>query len=289
MAARRGATFQRILLGKELRTLREGRGLTAEGVSEELGFSRSKLTRVEKGDIPLPRLADLENLLDRYGITDPDDRKELLDLQRDSLSREPWTSYRHVMPSGMPYYLGLEREAVRLRAWQRNNVLGLLQTERYARALFNSARTAEERTTEFVERNVRIRMERKDLILREDSPVELQVVLDEAVLRRVRGDAEVMHDQYAEIKRLCSMDHVEVQIIPQNLSTYLAEENFTMLEFDNSLDPLVQIDGGSSMTVMSRDTDVWRYQRRFESLCKGALAPTETPRFLQELERELWT
>ena len=98
MPARRGPTYLRVLLGKELRALRERAGLTAEGVSLELGFSRAKVSRVELGDIPIPKLGDLEKLMDKYGVTDPDDREALLTMQRESLSREPFTSYRQLMP-----------------------------------------------------------------------------------------------------------------------------------------------------------------------------------------------
>jgi hypothetical protein len=101
------------------RACRGGFGVvTAEGVSLERGFSRAKLSRVELGDIPIPKLGDLEKLMDKYGVTDPDDREALLTMQRESLSREPFTSYRKLMPSGTPMFLGLERDAYKIRAYE---------------------------------------------------------------------------------------------------------------------------------------------------------------------------
>jgi transcriptional regulator with XRE-family HTH domain len=287
MAARRGPTFLRVMLGKELRTLRDRAGLTTEAVTTELGFSRTKLTRVEAGDIPLPKLSDLERLMDRYGVTDPDHRDQLLKMQRGSLSREPFTSHSHLMPSGMPMYLGLERDATRLRSYENKVVHGLLQEESYARALAMSAKIVDERTTEFVEQGVRTRMNRKDLLTAEDGP-EVHIILTENTLRTLVGSPEVMRAQYAEIIRLTELDRVEVQIIPEDLHTYRAGWEFTILDFSD-LSPIVQTEGAKSMTMWSKELDVWQYQRQFDAMVKAAPGPAQTPRILHDLEQKLWT
>ena len=274
------------MLGKELRSLRERTGDTAEAVSVALGFSRSKVSRVEAGDIPLPKLADLESLLDRYGVTDPDDRAELLKMQRDSLSKEPFTSYRNVLPSGALMYFGLERDAIKIRGYENNVVHGLLQDETYAQALAASAKIVEERTTEFVERGVRLRMERKELL--SSGSTEVHIILTESTLRTVVGSPDVMRAQYAEIIRLNELDNVEVQIIPEDLPTYRAGFNFTVLEFTD-LDPVVQSDSSRAITMWSKASDVGQYQRQFDAMVKAAPGPTQTPHILNALGKKLWT
>jgi transcriptional regulator with XRE-family HTH domain len=288
VAARRGPTYLRVMLGKELRLLREQAGLTAEGVSTDLGFSRSKVSRVESGDIPLPKLADLERLMDKYGVQDPDDRDALLTMQRDSLSRAPFTSYRHVLPSGMPLYLGLERDAARIRGYENTVIAGLLQSEEYARALMGSAKIVEERTTEFVEGGVRLRMERKEHLTQPDGP-EVHIILTESTLRTVIGSPEVMRAQYAEIIRLCELDNVEVQIIPEGLPTYRSAWSFALLEFDGQLGPVVQSDSYKATTMWSKESDVGQYQRQFHAMAKAAPGPSQTPQILHDLEQKLWT
>ncbi|MGZ2358539.1 helix-turn-helix domain-containing protein [Streptomyces sp. 372A] len=283
------------MLGKELRVLRERKkrqaedggeadSYTAEAVSTKLGFSRSKLSRVEAGEIPLPKLADLEALLDEYGVIEPNDRDVLLQMQRDSLKSEPLTTYRNVLPSGMPRYLGLERESVRIRGFENNVVHGLLQEEKYASALMGSAKVVEERTTDAVEGSVQARMERKALL---DSGREVHIILTESTLRTKIGSPEVMRRQYAEIIRLCEQDNVEVQIIPEALATYRAAFCFTVLEFDE-LDAVVQSDGHRSITMWSKPSDVGQYQRQFDAMVKAAPGPSQTPSFLMELEKKLW-
>ncbi|MGH3310622.1 MAG: helix-turn-helix domain-containing protein [Streptomyces sp.] len=289
MAAKRGPTVRRLQLGTELRRLREKAGFTMDEAVSGLGFSQPKLSRVEKGDIGLPKSADLEALLERYGVEDPDDVEFLTELHRDSLNRGWWSTYRTFLPSGMATYIGLETEARTIDAWETNVVLGLLQTERYARAMFERAKSIEETTTQFVERNIALRMERKELVTREASPVELWVILDEAVLRRVMGSAEVMREQYAEINSLAALDNVTVQIHPMASASYRCTRGpFTVLGFDSRLPSLVQVDDASgAVSAIGEQYEVWKHARRFDAMRAGALSPEDTPRVLEALTREI--
>lgn len=289
MAARRGPTYRRRELGKELRRLRESAQLTIQTAAKGLGFSDTKLSRVESGHNTLPRVEDLEKLLDRYGVDDIDDRDTLLTMHRNSLSRDPWTPFRAVLPSGMPLYMGLEADAKEMRAWQPMHIFGLLQTESYTRAQFMAAKPVEETTTPFVEENVRLRMQRKELLTRDDNPLTLRVILDESALRRVVGGPEVMREQYEEIERLTAFDHVTVQILPQGTATYRADINFAVLEFDAPVDPIVQSDIPGSIMVTDRPADVWKYNRRFDAMRDEALGPSATAAFLHRLTREIET
>ncbi|MEV8544438.1 helix-turn-helix transcriptional regulator [Streptomyces sp. NPDC051572] len=288
----------RIALGTELRALRErkkrqaeassdldeGSKWTAEAVSARLRFSRSKLSRVEAGEIPLPKLADLDALLDEYGVTDEQERDDLKQMQLDSLKVEPITSYRAFLPSGMLRYLGLEQESVRIRGYENNVVHGLLQHEEYARALMGSAKIVEERTTQAVERSIQARMERKALLVDDR---EVHIILTETALRTCVGSPEVMRQQYAEIIRLCGLENADVQIIPQDLPTYRAPFNFTVLDFE-ALGSVVQADAYRSVTMWSKPADVGQFARQFEAMAKAAPGPSETPRILKALEEEMW-
>ncbi|MFF0446667.1 helix-turn-helix domain-containing protein [Streptomyces sp. NPDC004609] len=287
MAARRGPTYRRRELGKELRRLREGVGLTIQEAVAGLGFSDTKLGRVETGHNNLPKVEDLEKLLDRYGIEDIDDREFLVSLQRDSLSRNPWVPFRHIMPSGMPMYMGLEADASEIRGWHPMLVFGLLQSEAYARAQFMTAKPVNETTTAFVENNVRLRMQRKELLTRAENPLALRVILDEAALRRMIGGPEIMKGQYEEIERLCALDNVTVQILPMSVAAYRSDINFLILNFDARVDPIVQSDVAETITVTDKQLDVWKYNQRFDAMRSEALGPSATAGFLHQLAREI--
>ncbi|GGX78313.1 helix-turn-helix domain-containing protein [Streptomyces hiroshimensis] len=286
MAARRGPTFRRRELGKELRRLRERKGYGTKEAAAAIESSEAKLNRVETGHNQLPRVRDLEDLLDFYGVTDPDDRDHLLMLHRESLSHDWYRPYQNFLPSGAQLYAGLESDAATIRAWHSQVVFAHLQTESYARSIFMTSKPVDERTTEFVEENVALRMKRKEILLREDPP-ELRVILDEAALRRVIGGPEIMREQYKEIERVAALDHVTVQILPQNLATYRSGADFVLLNFDAKIDSVVMLDSALGTTLSDKAREVGAYTRRFDAMREGALAPVKTPEFLHKLAGEL--
>ncbi|MEU5402146.1 helix-turn-helix transcriptional regulator [Streptomyces sp. NPDC005963] len=287
VAAKRGATFRRRELGKELRKLREKKGLTLQEVAGELGFSFTKLARVEIGENDLPRSGDLEALLDLYDAhMAREDRDTLLKLHRESLSKEPWTPYKAFMPSKMPTFRGLEQDARVMRAFQPSFVFGLLQTEAYTRALYTIAKPVEETTSEYIEQNVRLRMERKELITRSESPLELRVIMDEAAVRRMVESPMVMREQYDEIAGMSRLDNVTVQILPHDVVTYRTESNFILLDFSDALDPVVQVDMSNTISVTDEWREVQRNIRRFDAMRDSALPPARTADFLHQLAQE---
>ncbi|MGW5732900.1 MULTISPECIES: helix-turn-helix domain-containing protein [Streptomyces] len=287
MAKKRGATFRRRELGKELRKLREKRGETTQQVTAALGFSHTKLNRVENGENDLPRVSDLQALIDYLAPELPkDDMETLLQLHRESLSKEPWTPYKAYMPSKMPTYRGLEQDATVMRVWQPAFVYGLFQTEDYARALYQIAKPVDETTSEYIEQNVRLRLERKELITRSDDPLELRVIMDETAVRRMVSGPDVMRAQYDEIVKLAELDNVTIQILPHDVVTYRSESNFTILDFDETLDPVAQSDAWNTISVTDERQEVQRSIRRFDAMRDSALPPARTAGFLQLLARE---
>lgn len=286
MAAPKGPTSRRVHLGRVLERMREDRGLRRENVAAALGFSPEKLWRVEKGRTSLPNPKDLVSLLEHYG-QDRDVTENLLVIHRESLQEGWWVPYNPHFTKGMRDYVGMESDALSIAAWQPSLVFGLLQTEEYARELLLSAKAVDETTTEFIDANVQLRMERKALIT-EDDPRDLWVIMAEDALRSRIGSREVMSAQYAEIARLASLDHITVQILPAASTGYRASQNFIILDMGDPLGKIVQADQpGGQASVTDKKPDVGRFSRRFEALRAAALAPTESPSFLKEIEREL--
>lgn len=287
MAAKRGATFRRRELGKELRKLREKQGETLQEVAKALGFSHTKLARVEIGENDLPRVSDLQSLIDYLAPELPKgDLETLLQLHRESLSKEPWTPYKAYMPSKMPTYRGLEQDATVMRVWQPAFVYGLFQTEDYARALYQIAKPVDETTSEYIEQNVRLRLERKELVTRSDDPLELRVIMDETAVRRMVGGPDVMLAQYEEVVKLAELDNVTIQVLPHDVVTYRSESNFTVLDFAETLAPVVQSDMWNTISVTDERQEVQRSIRRFDAMRDSALPPARTAGFLQLLARE---
>lgn len=295
VAAKTGPTIRRMQLGQELRRLREqadgggelGRGITRGQAVKGTSVSESTLHRVERGLTSLPSVQDLKSLLKRYGVSDPSDVAFLLDIHKNSLNRGWWSVYRTFMPSGFNMSVGLEGDAKILRVYQPEVMFGLFQTQAYARAQFETAKPVDERTTEFVERNIEIRMRRKEVITRSERPVEIHAILEEATLWRVFGSAEIMREQYRHLAELASLDHVTVQILPMSQPIYRASGNFILMDFAPPLPTVVSMDTPEGASVSDKDTEIWRYARRFDAMRAEAPAPRETPRFLERAAREL--
>ncbi|WP_341865433.1 helix-turn-helix transcriptional regulator [Kitasatospora cheerisanensis] len=289
--ARPRPTTRRIELGHELRILRRRAGLTLEEAVKGLPFSETKLQRVETGLQDLRNAGDLRKLLARYGIDDEEAVDKLVEIQRTASRQDWWTPYMVApMAPAMPRFLGVESSAQAIRAFHPTCVLGLFQTEAYARALHESAKPIEEFTTEFIDTAVAIRMARKERLVSADDPVKLWAILYEPALRYIVGDERVMRDQYEEIARLASLDNVTVQILPQSVRGYLSLSDFTLLDLGASLPAAVQVDfAGASMSLTDKPREIGRFTRMFEALTRSALPSEATPEFLQQLTRGIST
>lgn len=293
MAAKRGRTAQRLELGLQLRQLREncglgdrGGGLTRRQAAQGLRISEASLQRIEAGALNFRNVGDLRKLLERYNVTDETVVESLINLNRESSNQDWLTQYRGLMPAGMPGFVGLEPEARAMKAYHPTVVYGLLQTERYARATHEAHKPIEEYTTEFIRSSVELRMRRQEVLTRE-YPVKLHVILGEAALRHVVGDADVMREQYGRIEELSGWGHVTVQVLPFRRN-YRSTNDFVLLDFGNALPPRVQTDSAwGSVSTSDKPREVDRFSRRFDAMTASALPPEETPDFLHRLEREL--
>ncbi|HEY0543653.1 MAG TPA: Scr1 family TA system antitoxin-like transcriptional regulator, partial [Actinoallomurus sp.] len=125
---RGGPTVLRIVLGSQLRRLREERQITCEEAGTAIRGSHSKISRLELGRVRFRR-RDLVDLLTLYDITDEADQEAMLSLA--DRANEPgwWHSYSDILPNWFEVYIGLEEAASRIRAYEVQFVPGLLQTE----------------------------------------------------------------------------------------------------------------------------------------------------------------
>ncbi|MFJ7997569.1 helix-turn-helix domain-containing protein [Streptomyces sp. NPDC096310] len=287
-------TVRRIELGYELRQLRARAGMTLEEVIESgavSGLHFAKLQRVETGLQDLGTAGALRGLLDLYNVTDERDVEQLLDIQRQGASQDWWTPFRSTMPSGMPRFVGVESAARETWAFHPVLVLGLLQTKAYSQTLYELSQPIEETTTEFINRNVEVRMRRKEAITRSEEPLILRAVLWEPALRYLIGSPAVMREQYDELASLASLPNVTIQVLPihpPKIRGYVPVHDFSVLQLNGDLPTSVQVDNAWSATsVTDKPREVGRFTRKFNAITASALPPEDTPTFLKKLSREL--
>lgn len=296
MAARLGVTGSRLLLGVQLRQLRENfprddgsaPGLTRKQAVQGSKISEASLQRIETGSLNFRNVGDLRKLLGRYGIDDEDFIESLVELNNAS-SRQDWiTQHRHHMPPGMPGFVGLESEARQVRAYHPTIIYGLLQTENYAKALFELGKPVEETTSEGIKHNLAVRMKRKSVLVREPEPVKLWVILTETALRYTVGGTSVIREQYEEIARLSKLEHVQIQVLPLSSKGYRSISDFTTMDLGSDLPMVVQVDTAwGAVSTSDKPREVDRFNRRFSTMTASALPPEDTPEFLHRLAKEL--
>ena len=189
-------TVLRILLGAQLRRLREAKRLSLEEAGNVIRASHSKISRLETGRVGF-KDRDIVDLLTFYGVTDEKEREAMRSLATRANSPGWWHDYADVLPSWFEPYVGLEEAASQIRAYEVQFVPGLLQTEDYARAVTMLGYS----NPKEINRRVSLRMARQAILDRTDPP-SLWVVLDEALLRRPIGGPSAMR---AQLKHLIEM------------------------------------------------------------------------------------
>ena len=278
------ATVLRMLLGAQLRRLREAEGVSPEQAGYAIRASRSKISRMETGRVGF-KLRDVEDLLTIYGVTDGQQRSEVLALARQTSAPNWWAKYGDILPAWFETYLGLESAALTIRTFEVQFVPGLFQTEDYARAvtrLGHHSATAEE-----IERRVTLRIKRQDVLNRPDPP-RVWAVMDEAVLRRPYGGAAVMRAQLRRLAEAAELPHVTLQVVPFSRGGHAgASGAFSILRFqEGDLPDVVYIEQLTSALYLDQRADVEHYLEVVDQLSGEALTPDETKTFIQQAARE---
>ncbi|MCK2217926.1 helix-turn-helix domain-containing protein [Actinomadura sp. ATCC 31491] len=279
-----GPTALRILLGSQLRKLREAKNVTREEAGHLIRGSESKISRMELGRVGFKE-RDVADLLTLYGVVDQQARSAVLDLV--ATANEPgwWHRFNDVLPTWFQAYVGLEEAATRIRTYEVQFVPGLLQTKEYARAVVTAG--AAGIGAEEISRRVDLRLERQRIFDRPDGPV-FWAVIDEAALRRPIGGAEVMKAQLEHLVDLMRQPNITIQIMPFSFGGHSAEGGaFSILRFpDPDLPDVVYVEQLASALYLDKREDVDRYSEVMERLCAVSTTPDETTELLRTIADE---
>jgi len=276
-------TVRRRRLASELRHLRERTQLTLEEVSQKLGWSTSKISRIETSRVGVvPK--DVGLLLDLYKVGDSR-REELLKLARDARKKGWWHAYDD-LSSEYTAYIGLEAEAASMRSFASAVLPGLLQTEDYVRAVVRAGLVLAPPGE--VEHRIEVRMARQTR-LSQAEPLCLWTVLDEAVIRRVIGGPVTMRSQLDRLLDLADLPHVTIQVLPFTAGAHPGTGGaFEILQFPERADPdVVFLENLTDSLYVERDSDVYRYTVAFDHLRAKALDPDDSRRLITEIAAQL--
>ncbi|WP_083733322.1 helix-turn-helix domain-containing protein [Actinomadura sp. CNU-125] len=197
-------------LVSELRRIRTDLQMSITEVVGRLGWPGSKLSRIENRQIGISA-ADVRKLLDLYGVDDPQQVRELVEMARRSKERGWWESYTTTLPTETRTMIGIETEASLIRAYSQALIPGLLQTPDYAHAVIRAACPTD--SQEIVNERVEIRLARQALLEEKEAP-RLWVVLSESAIRHVVGSNAIMATQLRSLTKERSRGNVELQVLP---------------------------------------------------------------------------
>ncbi|WP_055552063.1 helix-turn-helix transcriptional regulator [Streptomyces sp. NBRC 110028] len=277
----------RMILGKQLEELRTRSGLSYDEAGAAIGVSHSTIRRMEAAKVARLRLADVEKLLQTYGVTDQREIDTFLKSVREANKRGWWHVYRDVMPDWFAAYLSLEQAALQIRAYEPQFVHGLLQTEDYARALLASGNPHVPAGA--TERRIALRMRRQELLSRE-SPPRLWVVMDETVLRWPVGGAAVMRAQIDHLIAVNALPHVTLQIMPFSNGPHPAMPAgaFHIFRFQAAeLPDIVYLGGLIGAVYLDKADDVVVYREALDRVSAQSAPAQKTEALLSEIREEL--
>ncbi|MFF4777431.1 helix-turn-helix domain-containing protein [Microtetraspora fusca] len=280
-----GPTALRILLGSQLRKLRETKGITRDEAGEVIRGSESKISRMELGRVGFKE-RDVADLLTFYGVEEAQARAVVMDLVERANEPGWWHRFNDVLPTWFQAYVGLEEAAARIRTYEVQFVPGLLQTKEYARAVITAGAVGA--GPEEIARRVDLRLGRQRVLDGEGGPM-FWAVIDEAALRRPIGGVEVMRGQLQHLIDLMNQPNITIQIMPFSFGGHAAEGGaFSILRFqDADLPDIVYVEQLASALYLDKRDEVDRYGEVMERLCAVSTTPDETAGMLRQIMLDL--
>jgi len=279
-----GPTVLRILLGSQLRMLREVKGITREEAGYAIRASGSKISRMELGRVSFKE-RDVTDLLKLYGV-DEDETATLVALATQANSPGWWHKYGDVLPDWFQVYVGLEEAASLIRLYEVQFVPGLLQTADYARAVVRLGQPGA--APEEIERRISLRMGRQELLTKPGGP-RLWAIVDEAALRRPIGGKEVMRAQLEQLILATQEPQVTLQVMPFRSGGHAAEAGaFTIMRFpEPDLPDVVYLEQLTSALYLDKRDDVEKYTEVMERLSVESESPERSVDILSGMLEEV--
>lgn len=283
-------TVRRRRLAAELRRLRERAGMTGDQVAERVGWSASKLSRIENAHT-VPGDAEIRQLLDLYDV-EGHYADELFALAQEAAGRGWWETYSPTLPPDYAWLIGLEAEAQAALSWEPLIVPGLLQTGDYAREVTNGyLERIDPVPPSETRRRVEARLARQRVLTR-DNPLQLSVVLDQSVLHRRFGDRSVMRSQIKRLLDLSERDNISLRILQLDGRHPIGTGAFALLQFgevhDVTYQDVVYIENLTGGRYVEEEDEVFRYKRAFDRLSDLALDEQKSREILVAA-RDTWT
>jgi transcriptional regulator with XRE-family HTH domain len=284
VSTRVGLSVRQRRAAAELKRLRELALLTADEVAQRLGWSASKVSRVENARIRL-KTDDVRLLLGLYEVTG-EHRDTLLALVEEDGHKKWWEAYADVLPEELLTFISFEAEASAISIYDPVVVPGLLQTEAYARRVIHMWQSVTSAPPVDLERRLEVRLTRQRIISSSDPP-RLEVVIDEGVLRRQIDERAVMWEQLHHLADVSERPNVKLQILPLSDALLVSGPQISLGIPD--FGDVVYIENFLSAQLFIEDAaSIFRSSLIFKSLGEVALPVGDSRDLIRRTANELW-
>jgi transcriptional regulator with XRE-family HTH domain len=280
-------------LARELRDLRTAGPMHGKDVAERLGWSASKVSRIENGRIGITA-DDLDRLLELYAV--PDAQAGF--LRRLAPSARPkgwWDAYAETLSAGYANLIRLEAGSRALRCYGALVPHALLQSPDFVRQVILS--TWETPSQVEIDRRMQVCRRRQDVLDADspDGPLRFHAVLDESVLRRTAtaagqdGGTAVLRGQLEWLAGAAARPNVTLQVLPfaAGLPPVTAG-SFSVLESRATGTPdVVYLENKTRVFYLDTQAEVQRYEQAFDLLSRMALDPAESLELIRRTAEQL--
>ncbi|MEU0392807.1 DUF5753 domain-containing protein [Streptomyces sp. NPDC006208] len=256
--------------GQQLQMWRQDAGGSCQALGEAAGYTEGTIRAMEVGRRrPTARLLAVAD--DLYGA-----RGKLKALEK-FLVPDPF-------PPRAAEFMEREAHAIAHQSYEPIRIPGLLQTERYVRALF--ATHCPPIDDETVEHRVAARIERGLMPARRPTAY-FSFVIEESTLRRPMGSPEVMKEQCEHLLAMGRLRNVDIQVMPTSQGSHPGNDGPIVLLESPDHEHHVFEEGQSVSHLTGEPETVSSLTQRLGMIRMQALGPEESAEVIKR-EAEVW-
>ncbi|GAA3781747.1 helix-turn-helix domain-containing protein [Streptomyces chiangmaiensis] len=282
---RSAPTVGQVVLGRRLLDLRERAGLRREEAARILRVAPATVRRMETAEVAL-KIPYLQLLLKSYGVS-VEEAEAFVQLAEDANKPGWWQRFHDILPGWFSMYVSLEGAAALIRQYEPHFVPGILQTEDYARGVLKSGAIGQT-SPEDIEGHVALRMQRQELLTRENAP-RVWVVMDETALRRPVAGTAVMRAQVERLLEVMALPHVTLQVLEFASGPHPGTYGpFVLFRFAMSeLPDMVYSEYLTGAVYLDARTEVATHLEVMDRMAAQAATAQRTKEILEDLRKEL--
>lgn len=261
---KQGASF-----GADIRRVREARRISQEALGRATGYSKSYVSKVEAGTV-VPSQKFVSACDKVFGTGD-------------LFSRQFRRLVEGEHASWFAPYIDAEREAVSIRDFSTTLIMGLLQTDAYARTALRGGKPSVQESE--IDALAVGRLRRRE-ILERPNPPRVSVVMHEACLRALIGSARVMAEQLQylmdEMRRHPSFS---LQVLPYSAAEAGISTPYTILDLPDSR-PVVYVEGPQGGRPYESGETLANSVRIYDHLRACALSPDDSVAYVSSVKED---